>query len=73
MVIAMNLKQVKPTKKFIVRVTWKMSAEVEVSANNKRDAILAAIDAPLPSSSEWEYVPSSAFVYKTDIHQLVES
>lgn len=40
----------------------------------KQSGIAAAVDAPLPSSDSWEYVPDSANVdEEMDIHEIKES
>ncbi len=55
-------KELKPLKKYAVKVYWEMSAEHEVFANNKAEAVQKAIDAPLPPSDQWTYTPDSANV-----------
>jgi hypothetical protein len=50
-----------------------MSAEVEVWATSEASAVEEAINAPLPSSDTWEYVPDSANVDDSlDIHEVKE-
>jgi len=49
-------------KKFKVKVYWEMCGEVEVEANSPAEAAKLAIDAPLPSSDNQEYVSDSANV-----------
>jgi len=66
-------KELKPVKKFAVKVYWEMSAEIEVEAGSKSSAASLAIDAPLPSSDTWQYVPDSANVdEEVDIQEIKE-
>jgi hypothetical protein len=46
-------------KPFCAKVYWEMSGEVEVKAYSKAHAAKLAIDAPLPPSDKWQYVPDS--------------
>jgi len=58
-------------KLFRVKVYWEMCGEVEVKAYSKKHAAQVAIDAPLPSSSDWQYVPDSANVDdEMDVYEI---
>lgn len=58
-------------KTYRVKVYWEMSGEVEVKAYSKAHAVKEAIDAPLPPSDEWQYVPDSANVDKDmDVQEI---
>lgn len=60
-----------PAKKYRAKVYWEMCSEVEVWARDKASGIAAAVEAPLPSSDTWEYVPDSANVdEELDIHEI---
>ena len=49
-------------RKFKVKISWTMEGEVEVEAYSKGHAIIEAVNAPLPSSDTWSYVPDSCVV-----------
>lgn len=58
--------------KYRVKLYWEMCAEVEVEAPNKKAAIQAAIDGPLPSCDIQEYVPDSANADPMDVVRIKE-
>lgn len=65
--------ELKPLKKFAVKVYWEMSAEHEVLAANKQHAAQVAMEAPLPPSDAWEFVPDSENVdEELDVQQIRE-
>jgi len=67
-------KELKRARKYIAKLYWEMCAEVEVWAGDKQSGIKVAIDGPLPSSDEWQYVDDSANVdEELDIHEVKES
>lgn len=59
-------------KTFKVRVNWQMEGEVEVKAYSKGHASNEAVDAPLPPSDTWTYVPNSCCVVdeKLDVKEI---
>jgi len=66
-------KELTKAKKYRAKLYWEMSAEVEVWATSEASAVEEAINAPLPSSDTWEYVPDSANVDDSlDIHEVKE-